>query len=56
MLGIEGPLLDKHLLRYDPKSPLPPAGVWMAEIHDQSSPAKLQLVYAPESESKEPSK
>lgn len=53
MFNIEGPLLHKHLLRFDPNSPLPPAGVWMAEIYDQGLPAKLQLVYVPESESNE---
>ncbi|MCZ7547683.1 MAG: histidine phosphatase family protein [Anaerolineales bacterium] len=53
MFNIEGPLLHKHLLRFDPNSPLPPAGVWMAEIYDHSSPTKLQLVYVPESESNE---
>ncbi len=47
MLNIEGPLLHEHLLRFDPNSPLPPAGVWKAEIYDQSSPANLQLVYVP---------
>jgi len=47
ILGIDKYVLDNYLRIFDPKSPLPPAGVWAANIQKGISLSSLSLVYTP---------